>query len=117
MKRIFLALLFVMSMVCGCLEGNGTVEESTKKPINISLLEPTSLKHSISITLNSLGVYVDDYDSWGVVYGESDDRAEGTEVLAEGKPSDRKVTLKIEDLKEDTNYYIWGWADAEGLER
>lgn len=106
-----------MSMVCGCLEGNGTVEEPTKKPINISLLEPVSTKYTISVTLNSLGIYLDDYDSWGIVYGESDDKTKGTEVKAPGKPSDRKVTLKVEDLKEDTNYYVWAWAEGEDVPR
>ena len=118
MKRIFALILGLSVLVCGCQEEPAPVEDDhSSRMINLSIIRTSSTRTSMTVTLHALGVHLDKYDSWGVVYAESSEKTEGVEVSASGTPSDGKKDLRIDGLKENTLYYIWAWAEGADVER
>lgn len=52
--------------------------------------------------------FADDYESWGVAYGESSDVAAAKSVPQTGLPAvGKKASVTLTGLKENTDYYIW----------
>ena len=117
MKRLFILLLVVGLVLNACQEKYGTGSVTPVGKINISLSNVKGSMGSITATINAMGIYKDAYHSWGVTYSETEDKASGTDFVAEGKPSDGSVAIVVDGLKEETTYYIWAWAEAEGAER
>lgn len=118
MKHVF-ALIFGLSiLLCGCQEEPDSAgNPDSGKKINLSIIKPSSSMDSMTITLHALGIYKEEYDSWGVTYGESYEKTDGVEVKAAGKPSDGTVEVSIAGLKRNTLYYVWAWAEGKDVER
>ena len=117
MKRIACLLAGLACLLCGCKEEKEPVDEPVSGKINISILNTSSTRTSITVTINALGHHLDDFDKWGVTMSETSDCTEGTDVAAPGRPSDGKKEVKIESLKENTSYYFWAWAEGKDVER
>ena len=117
MKRILIILLTVGLIFSACQEKSGTDPVTPVGKINVFLTGINGNGGSISAIINALGVHKDAYHSWGVTCCETADRTQGTDFVADGKPSDGNVGLVIDGLKEETTYYLWAWAEAEGSER
>ena len=117
MKRIAILFAAAVALICSCQESPEPTESAPKKPINISILDLKSKMTSVSMTINARGVYLDDYDSWGIVYSESSDRDKGVEVVASGSPSAGTASVNVEELQPDTMYYLWGWAEGDEVGR
>ena len=117
MKRLFILLLSAVLAFGACQEKSGTEPVTPVGKINISLGNVKGGVGSITATVTAMGVHKEAYNSWGVTYGETSDKALGTDFVAEGKPSDGSVEIVLEGLKEDATYYLWAWAEAEGAER
>ena len=117
MKRLFILLLSAVLAFGACQEKSGTEPVTPVGKINISLGNVKGGVSSITATVTAMGVHKEAYNSWGVTYGETSDKALGTDFVAEGKPSDGSVEIVLEGLKEEATYYLWAWAEAEGAER
>ena len=117
MKNRFILFLSFVLMICSCQEKPAPEPQTPVGKINVYLTSVKGGVGSISAEVNAMGVYMDAYHSWGVTYSETDDKALGTDFIAEGKPSDRSVEVIVEGLKEEVSYYLWAWAEAEGAER
>ena len=50
------------------------------------------------------------FNRWGVTYSESSDKKGGRGLKSTGVPSDGTNEIVINGLKDNTTYYIWGWA-------
>ena len=108
-------LLAVVFMLTGCSGQADPGREIQKIKLFISGQE--SALTSISFNLCSMEGDVDEYDSWGIVYSETPDRTKGEEMRLDGSPSERKQKVTIDNLKDNTTYYIWGWAEGKRAER
>lgn len=117
MKRISCLLAGLVCLLCGCKEEKKPVDEPVSGKISISILNTSSTRTSITVTINALGHNLDDFDKWGVTMSETSDCTEGTDVAAPGRPSAGKTEVKIENLKENTSYYFWAWAEGKDVER
>ena len=117
MKRLFILFLAIGLMLIACEEKSGTEPVDPVGKINISLGNVKGGVGSITATITAMGVHKEAYNSWGVTYGETSDKALGTDFVAEGKPSDGSVEIVLEGLKEESAYYLWAWAEAEGADR
>ena len=117
MKRLFILLLSAVLAFGACQEKSGTEPVTPVGKINISLGNVKGGVGSITATVTAMGVHKEAYNSWGVTYGETSDKALGTDFVAEGKPSDGSVEIVLEGLKEEAAYYLWAWAEADGTER
>lgn len=117
MKRLFFLILGLAALLAGCQEKEEVIEETSKKLINISLLDATSTQSSFTVSISAKGVYLADYDKWGIVFSETTDKSQGIEMVAEGKPSGGKKKVKVSGLKKDTPYYVWGWAEGPEADR
>ena len=117
MKRLFVFLVGIASLLSACQEKPEVVDEILRKPISILISGATCTKESISVSISALGVYVDEYDNWGVVCSETPDKTKGVEVGVKGNASNGYVKVEITGLDPDTKYYIWGWAEGENIDR
>ena len=118
MKRIFALIVGFSFFICSCQEEQEPVgNNASDKKINLSIIKTSSTMNSMTVTLHALGVYKDEFDCWGVIYGETPEMGDGIEVKAAGRPSDGKVELKIEGLKKNTLYHVWAWAEGPEVER
>lgn len=118
MKRIFALIVGFSFFICSCQEEQEPFgNNASDKKINLSIIKTSSTMNSMTVTLHALGVYKDEFDCWGVIYGETPEMGDGIEVKAAGRPSDGKVELKIEGLKNNTLYHVWAWAEGPEVER
>lgn len=117
MKHIFLSILGVACILCGCKEDPIIIDDDPVRNINISILNTVADVTSATVTINVLGAHLDDYDSWGVTYSETEDVTDGADINAPGTPSDGKAEVRIEGLKEETTYHLWAWAETKDDER
>ena len=122
MKR-FALLLFAFAMLAtGCDIKDVTPDVPAPKPepkpeITLSLDVTGTAAKYITLTISASVSDADAFSSWGITYSETADKAQGLQKAATGKPSDEGCEIKVTGLKENTEYYIWGWAEGEGLER
>ena len=107
MKPFCYLFTALMILVCGCQDTN----EINKNPdIVLSLGDAVADINTISLTLSASGNDVDQFDRWGVTYNETTDRTTGKVLNLDSTPISGSCEVIISDLKENTTYYIWGWA-------
>lgn len=118
MKNHLAFLIGIILIVCGCSERHD-IENPEETPIDIEIMigNLSSDTESICLTLSAEGSSRDDLDRWGVTYGTEEDRTEGTDKTAEGKPADTSAEVTITGLEDNTVYFIWGWAEGNNGER
>ena len=115
MRNHILSLLATFLIFAGCTDSGNHDREIQKIKLFISGQEAALT--SVSFNICSMEGDVDEYDSWGVVYGETSDKSKGEEVRLDGNPSERKQKVTIDNLKDNTTYYIWGWAEGKRVGR
>lgn len=102
-------ILGLVMILCGCGDPHGT-ELPEKPDVVLSIKDVTTDTGSISLSLYATGEDRDEYIRWGVTYGESDDKTLGKGHGIDGSPADGNGRVRIEGLKDNTVYYLWGWA-------
>ena len=117
MKSKFLLLAGILFILSACQDNLKSDDKVQSKPINISVSVVETDESSITVNISAKGVYLEDYDKWGIVYGETDDMSKGKEMTIDGTPSDKTAKFTIGGLKETAEYYIWGWAEGPDLPR
>ena len=97
-----------------------TITGQTQKMIIFQKAHSLDATLSASVFDQSLGAatiavdfwtgYSDDYVSWGLIYGKTPDMASGKDAPQGAITNLGKLLADIEDLEEDTDYYIWAYA-------
>ena len=106
----FLYLFTVLSfLLVGCAEPDEPYTPS-KPDIILSLGEAVCDASSVTLTISACGKDLDMFNRWGVTYSESSDKKGGRGLKSTGIPSDGTNEIVINGLKDNTTYYIWGWA-------
>ena len=106
----FLYLFTVLSfLLVGCAEPDEPYTPS-KPDIILSLGEAVCDASSVTLTISACGKDLDMFNRWGVTYSESSDKKGGRGLKSTGVPSDGTNAILIYGLKDNTTYYIWGWA-------
>ena len=109
MKKFAFLLIGLICLISGCQKPEDI------EPTILTIRNVGSTSETISIILSAKGGDPGRYTRWGVTYSETDDRSAGKAQVLEGSPSDGYREATLENLKHDTDYYIWGWAyDTEG---
>ena len=103
---LFTALSFLL---VGCAEPDEPYTPS-KPDIILSLGDAVCDASSVTLTISASGKDLDMFNRWGVTYSESSDKKGGRGLKSTGVPSDRTNEIVINGLKDNTTYYIWGWA-------
>lgn len=103
---LFTALSFLL---VGCAEPDEPYTPS-KPDIILSLGEAVCDANSVTLTISASGKDLDMFNRWGVTYSESSDKKGGRGLKSTGVPSDGTNEIVINGLKDNTTYYIWGWA-------
>ena len=103
---LFTALSFLL---VGCAEPDEPYTPS-KPDIILSLGEAVCDASSVTLTISACGKDLDMFNRWGVTYSESSDKKGGRGLKSTGVPSDGTNEIVINGLKDNTTYYIWGWA-------
>ena len=106
----FLYLFTVLSfLLVGCAEPDEPYIPS-KPDIILSLGDAVCDASSVTLTISACGKDLDMFNRWGVTYSESSDKKGGRGLKSTGVPSDGTNEIVINGLKDNTTYYIWGWA-------
>ena len=103
---LFTALSFLL---VGCAEPDEPYTPS-KPDIILSLGDAVCDASSVTLTISACGKDLDMFNRWGVTYSESSDKKGGRGLKSTGVPSDGTNEIVINGLKDNTTYYIWGWA-------
>ena len=103
---LFTALSFLL---VGCAEPDEPYIPS-KPDIILSLGDAVCDASSVILTISACGKDLDMFNRWGVTYSESSDKKGGRGLKSTGIPSDGTNEIVINGLKDNTTYYIWGWA-------
>ena len=103
---LFTALSFLL---VGCAEPDEPYTPS-KPDIILSLGDAVCDASSVPLTISASGKDLDMFNRWGVTYSESSDKKGGRGLKSTGVPSDGTNEIVINGLKDNTTYYIWGWA-------
>lgn len=103
---LFIALSFLL---VGCAEPDEPYTPS-KPDIILSLGDAVCDASSVTLTISASGKDLDMFNRWGVTYSESSDKKGGRGLKSTGVPSDGTNEIVINGLKDNTTYYIWGWA-------
>ena len=103
---LFTALSFLL---VGCAESDEPYTPS-KPDIILSLGDAVCDASSVTLTISASGKDLDMFNRWGVTYSESSDKKGGRGLKSTGVPSDGTNEIVINGLKDNTTYYIWGWA-------
>ena len=103
---LFTALSFLL---VGCAEPDEPYTPS-KPDIILSLGDAVCDASSVTLTISASGKDLDMFNRWGVTYSESSDKKGGRGLKSTGVPSDGTNEIVINGLKDNTTYYIWGWA-------
>ena len=117
MKQILISIIILSGILCGCKDMPVITDSDQVRNISISILNTVADMNSATVSIHALGADLDDYESWGITYSETEDLADGTDVRANGKPSDGKTDIRIEGLEAETTYYIRAWAETKDDER
>ena len=117
MKKTIPAIIAAaMLLICGC-AGNRQESDMPVKEPKLLISDLTAETGSIQLTILAIDGDLKAYDRWGIVYGETSDKSQGQEILADNKPSDKKKEIRLTGLKEGATYYIWEWAEGPKVER
>lgn len=103
---LFTALSFLL---VGCAEPDEPYIPS-KPDIILSLGDAVCDASSVTLTISASGKDLDMFNRWGVTYSEFSDKKGGRGLKSTGVPSDGTNEIVINGLKDNTTYYIWGWA-------
>ena len=103
---LFTALSFLL---VGCAEPDEPYIPS-KPDIILSLGDAVCDASSVTLTISACGKDLDMFNRWGVTYSESSDKKGGRGLKSTGVPLDGTNEIVINGLKDNTTYYIWGWA-------
>ena len=103
---LFTALSFLL---VGCAEPDEPYTPG-KPDIILSLGDAVCDASSVTLTISASGKDLDMFNRWGVTYSESSDKKGGRGLKSTGVPSDGTNEIVINGLKDNTTYYIWGWA-------
>lgn len=103
---LFTALSFLL---VGCAEPDEPYTPS-KPDIILSLGDAVCDASSVTLTISASGKDLEMFNRWGVTYSESSDKKGGRGLKSTGVPSDGTNEIVINGLKDNTTYYIWGWA-------
>ena len=103
---LFTALSFIL---VGCADPDEPYTPS-KPDIILSLGDAVCDASSVTLTISASGKDLDMFNRWGVTYSESSDKKGGRGLKSTGVPSDGTNEIVINGLKDNTTYYIWGWA-------
>lgn len=114
MRRLILLFITLLTVLC-CQDKNQDSVEV--KEIKLFISNQASSLTSVSFTLYAFDGDLHEYDRWGVVYSESADKTAGEQVPLQGSPADKKITVELDDLKENTAYHVWGWAEGDRVPR
>ena len=117
MRNILLSIFGLAFFLCGCQKDPIIEQEEPVRKINISILNTVADVSSATVSIHALGVNLDYYTRWGITYGETEEKSDGTDVKAKNTPSDGKTEVLLGGLKEETTYYIWAWAETADGER
>lgn len=117
MRNILLSIFGLAFFLCGCQKDPIIEQEEPVRKINISILNTVADVSSATVSIHALGVNLDYYTRWGITYGETEEKSDGTDVKAKKTPSDGKTEVLLGGLKEETTYYIWAWAETADGER
>lgn len=109
MKRFCYLFIALSIMLVGCKDPNEPYVPS-KPDITLSVGNPVSDVSTITLTISASGKDLDMFNRWGVTYSESSDKKGGRGLKSTGVPSDGTNEIVINGLKDNTTYYIWGWA-------
>ena len=109
MKRFCYLFIALSIMLVGCKDPNEPYVPS-KPDITLSVGNPVSDVSTITLTISASGKDLDMFNRWGVTYSESSDKKGGRGLKSTGIPSDGTNEIVINGLKDNTTYYIWGWA-------
>jgi hypothetical protein len=96
-------------LLVGCAEPDEPYTPS-KPDIILSLGDAVCDASSVTLTISASGKDLDMFNRWGVTYSESSDKKGGRGLKSTGVPSDGTNEIVINGLKDNTTYYIWGWA-------
>ena len=106
----FLSLFTALSfLLVGCTNPDEPYIPS-KPDIILSLGDAVCDASSVTLTISASGKDLDMFNRWGVTYSESSDKKGGRGLKSTGVPSDGTNEIVINGLKDNTTYYIWGWA-------
>ena len=112
MKRFCLLITAILLFITGCNDKNET--DTPKDPeISLSVGNAVSDINSVTVTVSAIGKDLDMFDRWGIAYGETPERKYGEIRESIGIPSDGSNEITIDGLKDNTTYYIWGWASSK----
>lgn len=103
---LFTALSFLL---VGCTDPDEPYIPN-KPDIILSLGDAVCDASSVTLTISASGKDLDMFNRWGVTYSESSDKKGGRGLKSTGVPSDGTNEIVINGLKDNTTYYIWGWA-------
>lgn len=109
MKRFCLLTTILSVLLTACQDPNEPTTPKTPD-ITISLGNAVCDATSITLTISASGDDLDMFDRWGVTYSETSDKKGGKGCKSTGIPSDGSNEITISSLKDNTTYYIWGWA-------
>ena len=117
MNRIYTIIILGLAMMLGgCNDPHGT-ETPEKTDLTLTIKDVKTDTGSITLTLYATGEDKDEYIRWGVTYGDSDDKTLGKGQGIDGSPAEGSCRVTIDGLKDNTPYYIWGWAFDQKGER
>ncbi|MBR5300489.1 MAG: CotH kinase family protein [Bacteroidales bacterium] len=116
MNRYTITIIGLVMMLCGCQDSHST-ESPEKTDLTLTIKDVKTDTGSITLTLYATGEDKDEYIRWGVTYGESDDKTLGKGQGIDGSPAEGSGRVTIDGLKDNTTYYIWGWAYDKGGDR
>lgn len=106
----FLYLFTLMSfLLVGCTDPDEPYTPS-KPDITLSIGNAVCDASSITLTISASGKDLDMFNRWGVTYSEFSDKKGGRGLKSAGVPSEGTNEIVINGLKDNTTYYIWGWA-------
>lgn len=109
MKRFCYLFTVLSILLIGCKDPSEPYVP-TKPDITLSLGTPVSDASTVTLTISAAGKDLDMFNRWGVTYSETSDRKDGKGKKSTGVPSDGTNEIVIDGLKDNTTYYIWGWA-------
>ncbi len=64
------------------------------------------------VRLNFSSSFTDDYNGWGVIYGQVNDREKGFKLPGSGVPSTSGNMITIKDLEIGKDYFVWGYVTS-----
>lgn len=89
------------------------VASTIEMAVNISLVEIGDGNVTLNLNVDSKDFML--YDSWGVCYSDTDDKANAQSLVLEGTPTLDTQEVTVSGLSENKGYYLWGWvANAAG---